>query len=70
MGYDPVAFAIFGILIIEAGLLSPPFGLLVYTVRGSVPDPYGNVEKDLHRLRTIFYFNFGRSFPRAGFPDS
>ncbi len=39
MGYDPIAFAIFGILVIEAGLLSPPFGLLVYTVRGSVPDP-------------------------------
>ena len=37
--FDPLAFAIFGILIIEAGLLSPPFGLLVYTVKGSVPDP-------------------------------
>jgi len=36
--FDPLAFAIFGILIIEAGLLSPPFGLLVYTVKGSVPD--------------------------------
>jgi TRAP-type mannitol/chloroaromatic compound transport system permease large subunit len=23
---------------IEAGLLTPPFGLLVYTVKGSVPD--------------------------------
>jgi tripartite ATP-independent transporter DctM subunit len=38
-GFDPFAFAIFGILIIEAGLLTPPFGLLVYTVKGSVPDP-------------------------------
>ena len=37
-GVDPTAFAIFGILIIEAGLLTPPFGLLVYTVKGSVPD--------------------------------
>jgi tripartite ATP-independent transporter DctM subunit len=36
--FNPLAFAIFGILIIEAGLLSPPFGLLVYTVKGSVPD--------------------------------
>jgi tripartite ATP-independent transporter DctM subunit len=45
MGYDPVAFAIFGILIIEAGLLSPPFGLLVYTVRGSVPDPTATLKK-------------------------
>jgi len=38
-GFDPLAFAIFGILVIEAGLLTPPFGLLVYTVKGSVPDP-------------------------------
>jgi TRAP-type mannitol/chloroaromatic compound transport system permease large subunit len=38
LGVDPIAFAIFGILVIEAGLLTPPFGLLVYTVKGSVPD--------------------------------
>lgn len=39
LGLDPIAFAIFGILVIEAGLLTPPFGLLVYTVKGSVTDP-------------------------------
>lgn len=39
MGVDPMAFAIFGILVIEAGLLTPPFGLLVYAVKGCVPDP-------------------------------
>ncbi len=33
-GMDPYAFAIFGILAIEAGLLTPPFGLIVYTVKG------------------------------------
>ena len=38
-GWDVNAFAIFGILAIEAGLLTPPFGLLVYTVKGAVPDP-------------------------------
>ena len=38
-GFHPFAFAIFGILVIEAGLLTPPFALLVYTVKGSVPDP-------------------------------
>jgi tripartite ATP-independent transporter DctM subunit len=38
MGTDPFAFAVFGILAIEAGLLTPPFGLLVYTVKGAVPD--------------------------------
>ena len=38
LGVDPFAFAIFGILVIEAGLLTPPFGLLVYTVKGAVPN--------------------------------
>ena len=38
IGVDPLAFAIFGILVIEAGLLTPPFGLLVFTVKASVPD--------------------------------
>ena len=32
LGYDPLAFAIIGIIAIGAGLLTPPFGLLVYTV--------------------------------------
>ena len=35
-GYHPLVFAIYGILIIEAGLLTPPFGLLVYVVKGAV----------------------------------
>ncbi len=45
LGLDPIAFAIFGILVIEAGLLTPPFGLLVYTVKGSVPDPTATLGK-------------------------
>ena len=38
VGVPELAFAIYGILIIEAGLLTPPVGLLVYTVKGTVPD--------------------------------
>jgi len=38
LGYDPIAFSIVGILAIEAGLLTPPFGLLVYTVKSAVQD--------------------------------
>ena len=38
LGYDPIAFSIIGILAIEAGLLTPPFGLLVYTVKAAVQD--------------------------------
>ena len=37
-GFDPIAFAIYGIIVIEAGLLTPPLGLLVFTVKSSVPD--------------------------------
>lgn len=39
IGYDPLAFAIIGIVAIEAGLLTPPLGLCVYTVKGCVTDP-------------------------------
>ena len=45
LGINPIAFAIFGILVIEAGLLTPPFGLLVYTVKGSVTDPSATLGK-------------------------
>jgi TRAP-type mannitol/chloroaromatic compound transport system permease large subunit len=38
-GIDPLAFAIIGILAIEAGLLTPPFGMCVYTVKGAITDP-------------------------------
>ncbi len=38
LGFDPIAFAILGILAIETGLLTPPFGILVFTVKASVPD--------------------------------
>jgi len=39
LGFDPLAFAIMGILAIETGLLTPPFGILVFTVKAAVPDP-------------------------------
>lgn len=37
-GYNEFSFAIVGILAIEAGLLTPPVGLLVYAVKGAVED--------------------------------
>jgi tripartite ATP-independent transporter DctM subunit len=37
VGFDPLAFAILGILAIEAGLLTPPFGILVFTVKAALP---------------------------------
>ncbi|MGE0559837.1 MAG: TRAP transporter large permease [Burkholderiales bacterium] len=38
LGFDPLAFAIMGIIAIETGLLTPPFGLLVFTVKASLPE--------------------------------
>jgi C4-dicarboxylate transporter, DctM subunit len=38
IGFDPTAFAILGILAIETGLLTPPFGLLVFTVKAALPE--------------------------------
>ena len=49
IGYDPIAFAIIGIIAIEAGLLTPPFGLLVYTVKSSIQE----IDPDIGVL-TIF----------------
>jgi tripartite ATP-independent transporter DctM subunit len=42
LGFDPIAYAIIGILAIETGLLTPPFGILVFTVKAAITD-----EKDL-----------------------
>ncbi len=50
-GIDPMAFAIIGILSIEAGLLSPPFGLLVFTAKASL-------EGDNITVGEIFYSSF------------
>ncbi len=44
-GFDQVAFAIVGIIAIEAGLLTPPFGLLVYTVKAAINDDEVGVQK-------------------------
>jgi tripartite ATP-independent transporter DctM subunit len=38
VGFDSIAFAVIGVLAIEAGLLTPPFGILVYTVKSSIDD--------------------------------
>jgi tripartite ATP-independent transporter DctM subunit len=49
IGYDPIAFAIVAIIAIETGLYTPPFGLLVFTVKASIQD----IEPDMN-VMTIF----------------
>lgn len=39
VGYDPIAFAIIGIITIEAGLVTPPLGLCVFTVKAAIREP-------------------------------
>ncbi len=38
MGIDAVVFAIVGILVIEAGVLTPPFGIGAFVVLAAIPD--------------------------------
>jgi len=45
IGFNPLAFAIIGIVAIETGLLTPPFGLLVFTVKAAINDPAISVGK-------------------------
>ncbi len=49
VGFDPLAFAIIGILAIETGLLTPPFGILVFTVKAAVPDEPGLTNAEIFR---------------------
>ena len=44
-GFDQLSFAIVGIIAIEAGLLTPPFGLLVYTVKAAIKDDDVGVQR-------------------------
>ena len=53
---NPYAFAIFGILAIEAGLLTPPFGLIVYTVKGVLAAGGDNVSLGLIFKGSIPYW--------------
>jgi C4-dicarboxylate transporter DctM subunit len=38
LGIDPIMFALIGILVIEAGVLTPPFGIGVFVVKAAIPD--------------------------------
>jgi len=57
LGYDPIAFAIVGILAIEAGLLTPPFGLLVYTVKAAIQEKDDDISiTQIFRSSTPYWF--------------
>ena len=43
LGGDPIWFGIVTIISVEIGLLTPPFGLSVFVVKGSLPDDYATL---------------------------
>lgn len=53
-GFDPIVFALVGILVIEAGVLTPPFGMNVFVVKASVPDSEVTV-RDIFRGVTPYW---------------
>jgi C4-dicarboxylate transporter, DctM subunit len=38
LGYSPIWFAVLGVLMVEAGLISPPVGMNVYIIGGIAKD--------------------------------
>ncbi|WP_445679642.1 TRAP transporter large permease [Radicibacter daui] len=38
-GFDPIWFGVLTVIAIETGLLTPPFGLSVYTIKSAMDDP-------------------------------
>jgi tripartite ATP-independent transporter DctM subunit len=44
LGFDLVHFGIITILAVEAGLLTPPFGISVFTVKATIADPSVKIE--------------------------
>jgi tripartite ATP-independent transporter DctM subunit len=44
LGFDLVHFGIITIIAVEAGLLTPPFGISVFTVKATIADPRVKIE--------------------------
>ena len=38
LGFDPLWFSVLGVIMIEAGLITPPIGMNVYIIGGIAPD--------------------------------
>ena len=68
LGLDPIAFAILGILAIEAGILTPPFGLAVYTVKACVPDKDVTLGQIFRGSMPYWIFLVGEAFLIYFFP--
>jgi tripartite ATP-independent transporter DctM subunit len=56
LGMDPLAFAIIGILAVETGLLTPPFGILVFTVKAALPEERDMSVGEIFRGSVPYWF--------------
>ena len=44
LGGDPLWFGIVTVIAVEIGLLTPPFGLSIYVVKGTLPDKFATLQ--------------------------
>jgi TRAP-type C4-dicarboxylate transport system permease large subunit len=44
MGFDLIHFGVITVLAVEIGLLTPPFGISIFTVKSTLNDPKVSVE--------------------------
>ena len=60
LGFDPIWFGVIAVLMMEAGLITPPMGLNIFTVSGVVPDvPVEEIFRgSLPFLLSIFFIVF------------
>jgi len=60
LGFDPIWFGVIAVLMMEAGLITPPMGLNIFTVSGVVPDvPVEEIFRGaLPFLLSIFFIVF------------
>ncbi len=49
LGFDPIWFGMMQLIVIELGMLTPPFGLLLFVMMGSAPagTTFGSVVKSV-----------------------
>ncbi len=56
MGFDPFWFAVVSVIAIEMGLVTPPFGMVVFTMKATLGDSV-TVEEIFPRRRALDYYD-------------
>jgi TRAP-type C4-dicarboxylate transport system permease large subunit len=52
-GFDLIWFGVLTVIAVEIGLLTPPFGLSVFTIKSAMDDPTLKRRRDLPRRRAL-----------------